>query len=255
MLATRPVRGLTVLGLAALLAAGCSGTSSGTKSAGTTGSAGPAPAAAHALAARMQHGLAGLRSAHVAADAGALGGRSSGEVSYSGGKASASQITLGSGADGSEVITVGSHSWARLPGTQNRSGKPWLRVSTTSPNQFVRALAGQLTISQAAASVPAVADVVATAAQVLDKGATPRGHHYALQVAPADSRGTTLGSLLADIGQPSVPIQLYLDGKNRPHVIEVGVKIGEQVSTITVTVTGYNAPVHISRPPADQIGS
>jgi hypothetical protein len=254
VLATRPVCGLAVLGVLALTASGCS--SSGTASpTSATGSAAPARAAARALASRMQHGLAGLRSAHVEADAGALGGRSTGNVTYAGGKASASDITLGTGSDAAEVITVGTKSWAKLPHGQNPSGKPWLPVSSNSSNQFVRGIAGQLTISQAAASVPAVADVAATATRVVDKGSTARGHHYALLVAPADSRGTTLGTLLADIGQPTVPIDVYLDRKDRPTTIDVTVKIGAQSSTITVTVSRYNAPVRILRPPADQIGS
>jgi hypothetical protein len=241
----------------ALLTAGCSssGGKSGTpttSAAASTGSASPTSnAAATALASKMRTGLADLTSAHIDVDAGELGGRSSGDVKYADGRATASHVTIGSGAQATDVVTIGGKTYAKLPPGRNTSGKPWVVVSPTSKNEFVRGLASSLNISNAAASLPAIADVVATASSVQDKG----GGHYALSVEPARSKGTTLGALLGDIGQESVPVDLYLDGTGRPTRIVISVKIGSSSFPVTINVSKFDAPVSISAPPADQISA
>jgi hypothetical protein len=243
-----------------LLIGGCS--SSGGR-AGSTSAAAPTSTSARpsagsaravALGATMRKGMTGLTSAHIVVDAGALGGKSVGDVRYADGAATASDVVVAVGGS-TELRTIGATTYAKPPAARNTSGKPWVIVSATSKNEFVRALDSQVTISKAAASLPAIAGVAATASSVQDKGTDGTGHHYALQIEPARSSGTTLGSLLADIGQKTVPVDLWLDGKGRPVLIRIAVKLGTQSFDVTIAVSKFNAPVKITPPPTDQIAA
>jgi hypothetical protein len=245
--------------LPVLLASGCS-SSAGNDSATSppsssalqsNASAAPGSAAATALAAKIRAGLSGLTSAHIAVDAGSLGGTSVGDISYAGGVAKASDIVADSGSGKSRIVTIGSTSYAMLPKGRNTTGKPWVTVTASSKNEFVRALASSLSLNKAAASLPAVADLVNTATSVQPKTAT----RYALMIDPSKSKGTTLGTLLADIGQKTVPVTIDLDDKARPVKIQIAVKLGSQSFKYTVDVSKFNAPVHISAPPADEIAT
>ena len=197
---------------------------------------------AAAVAEKIRSGLTGLTSAHIDVDAGVLGGTSSGDFSYADGTATASRIILGK----TEVVTVDGTSYAKLPSGQNTSGKPWVKVSQDSSNEFVRGLAGTLSVSKAAASLPAIADLAATATSVKADGNT-----YTLLIDPSKSSGSTLGALLGATGQATVPVQVTLDDKGRPARIRVDLKLG----AVGITISDVGAPVHISAPPADQVAS
>jgi hypothetical protein len=240
--------------LPALLVAGCS--SSG--GSGTPTSPRATPSVSHsltpgsaALAAKIRRGLDGLTSAHVVVNAGALGGTSVGDIRYADGKATASEIVVDSGTDTTRIITVGATSYAKLPASRNTTGKPWVKVSTASPNEFVRALASSLTLTAAASSLPALADLAGTATSVTKRGA----HRYALVIDPARSTGSTLGTLLGQIGQKAVPVKLVLDGKGRPTAVDMTVKLGSQTFVFTVRASRFNAPVKITPPPTGQVGA
>jgi hypothetical protein len=228
--------------LATLALAGCS--SSG-------GSHAPSPSSpaatvtATSVADKIRTGLTGLTSAHIDVDAGVLGGTSSGDFAYSDGTATASRMSLGSGANKTEVITIGPTSYAKLPAGRNTSGKPWVKVSQDSSNEFVRGLAA-LSVSKAAASLPAIADLAATATSVKADGNT-----YTLLIDPSKSSGSTLGARLGATGQATVPVQVTLDDKGRPVRIHVNLKLG----SVDITISDFDAPVHISAPPADQVAS
>lgn len=204
----------------------------------------------------MRVGLTGLRSAHVNVDAGVLGGKSGGDFSFANGKATASDITVDPGADATEIVTIGAASYAKLPKSRTTSNKPWVRVSETSKNEFVRALASRLTLNQAAASLPVLADIVATASSV--HSAAPSGaggaEHYSLIIDSAKSGGSTLGILLRDLGT-IVPIDVFLDSVGRPVRIHTSTKVGSTSFGFTVTAGKFNAPVHITAPAADQVSS
>jgi hypothetical protein len=221
----------------------------------------PSPSAravdVHALASRMRSGLAGLATAHIAVDAGPLGGSSSGDFRYADGTATASHIFLGSGDQRTEIVTVGSTSYAKLPQGENASGKPWLKVSGASSNQYVRGLSDALGVASAAGSIPAVADIVGSATSAHDKGATSvngvAAHAYSIDVVPAQAPSGPLGSLLQQLGQQTVPIQVALDQKNRPVRIAVDVRLGGLSTVVTITVSMFNEPLQITAPPADQV--
>jgi hypothetical protein len=242
--------------LAPLLAAGCS--SSGGSTAPTTtppSNSSASPAQAAQLAAKMRAGLAGITSAHLSVDGGVLIGTVTGDFSYANGTATASDISLVTGGQKSQIVTIGSTSYVQLPPAHITDGKPWAVVRSNSKNEFVREVASTLTLTKAASSLPAVADLVSTAVSVQDKGTTSTGHEYTVVIDPAKSGGTTLGTLLSDVGQQSVPIDLFLDGTGRPVRVVVAVKLGSQPFDITVDVSKFNAPVHVAAPPSDQVST
>lgn len=237
----------------ALSVAACS--SSGGKAASSTppppsSSASASSAQAGALANTIRKGMSGLTSAHIAVDAGTLGGKSVGDVKYANGQATASDVILEQ-AGRTRVVTVGDKTYAKLPGGQNTTGKPWVLVSPNSSNEFARGLAGQLTITKATSSLPAIADVVATATSVQNKG----GGRYSLQLDPSRAGGTTLGSLLSGLGEKTVPVELTLDSKGRPVLIQLSVKLGSQSFPVVIKVSRFDEPLTITAPPPDQVTS
>lgn len=253
MMRQRAVIAAAVLATAAAVA--CSSSSSASH---PTSSAVSRPADVHALAAKIRSGLTGLTSAHIAVDAGALGGSSSGDFEYANGTATASHVFLGSGQP-VEVITVDSASYVKLPASENTSGKPWLKVSRDSSNQYVRGTAGALSVASAAGSIPAVAGVVDSAASAEDNGtATVDGvptHRYLIDVVPAQAPEGPLGSLLRQLGQQTVPVQVDLDDRGRPVRITVEVRLGALTNQVTIAVSRFDVPVHIAAPPVSEIGS
>jgi len=241
----------SVLAATVLLMAGC------TSSGGTgASSAPPTSSASSKLAATvadtMRKGMATLSSAHLVIDAGGLGGKSVGDVKYSNGQATASRLTINAGGPAT-LVTIGDTTYGKLPPGRNTTGKPWVIVSADSNNEFVRALSSQVGLTKAATSLPAIADAVATASTITDKGTTAQGHSYALQLDPNKIADPNLGGALRDLGENPVPVTLLLDKSGRPTQIKILVNLGSSSFPILIDVSRFNAPVTITAPPADQV--
>jgi hypothetical protein len=235
----------------ALLVAACTSSGgSGTSSAPPTSSA--SSKLATTVADAMRKGMAAVTSAHLVIDTGSLGGKSVGDVKYSSGQATASQLTINAGGT-AHIVTVGDTTYAKLPPGRNTTGKPWVVVSNDSTNEFVRALSSQVSLVKAATSLPAVADAVGTATSITDKGTTSQGHDYALQLDPAKISDPNLGGALRDLGENPVPVTLVLDKSARPAQIKILVKLGTSSFPIVIDVSQFNAPLTITAPPADQV--
>jgi hypothetical protein len=247
----------TSLGAAVLVLAGC--TSSGGSAPSSAPPSSPSSSAAGGLAAQlagtMQSALRKITSAHLAMDGGVLLGSTEGNFSFANGSATASDIMVSQGGQRTRVLTVGTTSYAMLPAGQNTTGKPWVKVDANSKNEFVRAVAGTLGLVKAASSLTEVAGLVSTATSVQDKGSSARGHVYAVVLDPAKTSGTDLGALLGVAGPDPIPVTLVLDSSGRPVQVQVQVKLGSEPFKVTVDVTNYNAAVHITAPPANQVAS
>jgi hypothetical protein len=254
------MRRSSVLVLAGVaLLAGC--TSSGGSAPSTPAGASPSPssAAAAQLADKVQHGVAGLTSAHLQVLAGALGGNIAGDVNFADGHTTASDMTLDQGGGPVEVITVNGTSYAKLPTSQNTSGKPWVQVKTDSSNEFVRALAGTLTLTTAATSLGALTGLLGTAVtSVKHIGPEPlagvQADHYLVTVDPKKATGE-LASVLSVAGTKPLPVDLWIDSQGRPLQIKIAVPFGRSSLPLLVKVSKLNAPVHISAPPASQVST
>jgi hypothetical protein len=234
--------------------AGCSSSGGSSPSSAPTTTSTAANKQAQELAGKLRAGTSTLTSAHIKVDAGSIGGTSEGNVTFKDGAATASDITLNQ-AGSTRIVTVGDKSYAKLPGGRNTSGKPWVVVSNDTSNEFVRALVPQVSIIKAAVSVPAIADLVASATSVRDLGSSATGHHYALSLDMNRVKQTTLGAQLATLGTNPLPIDIYLDSKNRPAEVKISARLGAQSLPITITAGRFNAPVTITAPPANEVAS
>jgi hypothetical protein len=248
------VRRLLIVLLACVTAvAGCS-SSGGSSPSSSAAASTAANKQAQALAEKLRAGTSGLTSAHIKVDAGSLGGTSEGNVMFKDGAATASDLTLNQSGS-TRIVTVGDTSYAKLPGGRNTSGKPWVIVSNDTSNEFVRALVGQVAIIKAAVSVPAIADLVADATSARDLGASATGHHYAISLDMNRVKQSALGAQLATLGTDPLPVDLYLDPKNRPVEIKISARLGTQALPITITAGSFNVPVQITAPPANEVAS
>ncbi len=245
------IRLRALIAATALLVAGCTSSGGGGTSSAPPTSSGTSKLAA-TVANAMRKGLAAVTSAHLVIDAGSFGGKSVGDVKYSNGQATASQLTINAGG-AAQIVTVGDTTYAKLPAGRNTTGKPWVVVSNDSNNEFVRALSSQVSLVKAATSLPAIADAVGTATSISDKGAASKGHGYALQLDPAKITDADLGSALRDLGENPVPVTLVLDKSGRPTQIKILVKLGSTSFPIVIDVSNFNAPLMITAPPADQV--
>ncbi len=251
-------RWLAALAVAPLLIAGCSSDGKASpKTSAAPSSAGPAADAA-GLAASLRKGTADLTSAHLDADAGVLGGTVAGDFAMSGGKTTASDVTIDQGSGAIEIITVGDTSYAKLPAAHNTSGKPWVKVSADSTNEYVRGLAATTTITAAATDLAGVTGLVEKAAtSVQNKGSAKVGGvdttRYALTIDPTKAPPGPLAETIGLLGNDSIPIQLWLDSKDRPVKVVITVKLGSQSLDLIVGLSAFDEPVTITAPPADQV--
>jgi hypothetical protein len=252
-------RSLVVVLAAGVLLAGCTSSGGSAPSTPATESTSASSAAAAQLAGKVQQGVAGLRSAHLQVLAGALGGNIAGDVTFAKGETTASDVTIDQGNGPVEVITVKGTSYAKLPSSHNTSGKPWVQVKSDSSNEFVRALSGTLSLTGAATSLGALTGLLETAVtSVKDTGQENvtgvDAEHYGLMIDPKKATGE-LASVLSVAGSKPLPVDLWIDAQGRPVQIRIAVPFGQQSLPLLVKVSKFNAPVHISAPPASQVST
>ena len=231
-------------------------TSSTQGSGSSTGSGSAASSGAHALQASMHTALTSVTSTAVTIDAGGLIAATTGHITLDNGSATASDITIGTGADATRVITVGSTAYAKLPAGQNTTGKPYLKVSESSSNEFVRGLASDLQILQATYSLGDLVDLLASATGFTDNGATQlagaAAHEYSFDVV-GDAQGSNLQKQLASLASAPVPVQLWTNAQNLPVKVVLTVKIGGASLPVTATLGSFNALVTITAPPSSEV--
>jgi hypothetical protein len=258
-----------VLALSCLLAA-CSSSTSGKGSTGSSGAAGSSaapggkPSDAAGLGGLMQSAIAGITSAHISLDIDAAGQKVSGagDEKLSAGKLVAMDITeqLPGGAGSLQLIIVDGKTYAKLPPSLNKSGKPYVLVSPDSSNATVRALAGSLDSALSSASIGSVGAFITAAQTVKLIGSATVGSvkatHYSVVVdiakLPADLPGK---DALASSGLKTLPLDLYIDGQGRPVRVNEDFKVQGQEVASNVTVTNYNKPVTVTAPPAGEVST
>jgi hypothetical protein len=250
------VRHIALL-LAALAVAGC--TSSGKPAANSTSHQ---PITATQLAAMIEAAIAKVSSARFDLDVSiagqALTGSGSEQLEH--GKLVAVDVTEQLPQGAVHVILVNGKTYAKLPKSLNPTGKPYLTVTTSSSNPVIKTLAGSVNSALASASLGDISLFAKAAKSFRSDGpATVAGvsaTHYTIVVdlTKLPDSYSAKQSLLAG-GVTTLPLDLYVDQQGRPvEFAENFTTQGEPVKT-KLTITGYNAPVSITAPPADQIGS
>jgi hypothetical protein len=256
---------LTVVPLVAALAlAGCTSSSKSTPKKASSGSpaASTASPAAAALAAKLQAGLATAKTVHLAIST-KLAGQAitgSGVAQLDDGTITAGDVTeqLPSPFGAVRIIVSGGKTYAQLPAKLAKTGKPWVVVSANSSNAIVAGLGGVVATVIAVGSPESLIAFTRAAKSVKDLGAATIGGvattHYALVVdhslLPAD-----LASSVTSGKAATIPVDLYIDAQGRPVQVGGTFTIAGQTVTPTITLTGYNAPLTITAPPADQVGT
>lgn len=241
-----------------VLAAGCTSSKKPTTTSSSSRQGTVNSGAALALNRSMKTALSKLTSTAIDIEGGGLIAATTGHITLANGAATASDLTIGTGADASHVITVGSDAYAALPKGQNTSGKPYIKVSATSGNEFVRALDSILQILQAASSLGDLVDLLQTATNFTVKPHTTLGGapvaDYTFNVI-GDANGSTLQKQLAQLGTAPVPVELYVNGQNLPVKIVLTIAIGGTPLPITATLSNFNGAVTITAPSANQVAS
>ena len=240
---------------AALLPAALAGCSSSSSGAPTGRTVEPA-----ALAARLDTALTALTSAHLDIDAGALGGTSTADVQLAGGRSTATDVHLTQSGQHVEVVTVGGTSYAKIPPAANDSGKPWVAVDADSSNTIAESLATTVSVSDVTTSLSVVSGLVRSATDVREIGSDRAGGvdatRYTMKLNPQKGTGnSTLDGLLKTLGSSSIPVDLWLDGSDRPVKFTLHIALGSTALPVTVAISRFDAPLSITAPPASEVSS
>jgi hypothetical protein len=245
-------RRLLAAALLPAVMAGCSSSSSGA----ATGK-GVQPAA---LAARLDTALNSLTSAHLDIDAGALGGKSTADVQLAEGRSTATDVHLTQSGQQVEVVTVGGTGYAKIPAAANDSGKPWVTVDADSRNAIAESLATTVSVSDVTTSLSVVSGLVRSATDVRevgsDQAAGVDATRYTMKLNPQKGTGnSTLDGLLKTLGSSSIPVDLWLDGSDRPVKFTLHIALGSTALPVTVAISRFDAPLSITAPPASEVSS
>lgn len=215
-----------------------------------------------ALSARIKSAVAGLSSASIKVSinlsAEALTG--TGTEKLSAGNLSALDMTIDlAGAGKARVIVAGGKTYVQLPAALNPSGKPWLLVTSSSSNATVRQVAPLLDPLLSAVTPATFSQLVAAAKSIDVKGNAlvggVRTTHYLINVDVAKLPESFPGKAALAAGGATAPFDLYLDAKDQPLRATPHLSVQGQDVPIDVEYSHFNAPVSITAPPADRVGS
>ncbi|MCW2495673.1 hypothetical protein [Jatrophihabitans sp.] len=252
MIRRRLTAAAVVLPLLVTTACSSSGKPSGTSSSSRPSGSSSGVSGA-ALAAQLHTALNGLTSAKIGVDAGGLLASMTGQLQLVKGTATGSRIVIGTGKDTTTLITVDGKSYAKLPSGENTSGKPYVLVSANSSNEFVRAFSSTVEILDAASSLGGLADLVSSASGITDKGTSAGLHHITFSVTGDKTSSSPLKKVLGEFSTKPVPVDLYLDSKNRPTKVAFALSVAGSAITITVNLSDFNVPVMITAPAPNQV--
>lgn len=247
------IRVATTLIAAAVATAGCAQ--------GVDGTPPPSfPTTTKALGDRLQSAANSLHSAHLTmrVEAGATI-NANGDEQLSNGKASALDLTEQLPSFGTiEIVMVNQKTYARLPESQRTSGKPWVLVRPGSSNPVVSAMGQTLQASDQFTQVGALGTFVNSTKNLrfagIDTidGATVGHYHLTIDVdnLPDDFPEK---QTLETVGLHSLPIDAWVDTSGRSRKVTENLSVAGQKISVVVTLGNFDAPVHITAPPANEV--
>ncbi len=217
------------------------------------------PTTAAGLSARIVAASAAVTSAHLRVKLNLSGATASGagaeKLSNSTLQALDISLTL-PGAGDVRVVHADGSTYAKLPALLNPSGKPYVAVTPGSSNPTVELLAPYVGAALTAVSPGELGKLVAAAPSVHVVGketvANVATTHDTVKVDPAKLDSATRAEL--DLGGLQLPLDLWVAHDGKLVRVLLGLTVAGQQVPVDVTFTGYNAPVTITAPPADQIG-
>jgi hypothetical protein len=252
---------------AAIALSSCSTTTDGvgTAAGGTAATARPtaAPTDAASLGAALRSGAASISSAHVTTDI-TLAGQSvhgAGDETLAGGKATGIDLTESLPGLGTiRLILADGKLYLRLPASLNHTGKPWVLVRADSGDALVRTLASSLSSLEGPASLDSLTAFTASAKSVKLDGTETIGGvpaaHYSIVVDVTKLPDTGAGKqALEASGITTLPVELWIDAKNRPVRMSEHLNVQGQQADTEVALGRFDVPVHISAPAPDQVST
>ncbi len=273
MTARRIAAALAIVTLAATSACTSSGAGKNGKSASTAGKGNGIPVSKAptgtpvdpaTISARLKAGVASIRSAHVEVVIDAAGQKInvSGDEKLQGGQVQSVQVSSRSiaGSAPVQIIVVGGRTYAKLPKSVNKTGKPFVLVTKQSKNSTIRQLAASIDFSLGSVSLDRSAALVdaAKSASLIGKATisgTPTTR-YSVTVTTQKLADDFPGkALLISAGLTTLPVDLYLDSAGRPVQISQAVKLGGRAVSVKISASKYNQPITIAAPPASQVGT
>lgn len=265
-------RTAALFALTSVLALGaCTGSSGGGN--GSTGtphtpapsaaaSASGKPADAAAVAARIKASVLKLTSASFSVSFSGAGVSLSGSGSekLSQGRLVALKIaqSASTGTTGPEAVVIGGKTYAKLPTSYTKSTKPWVLLKTNSSNKLIQEFATRLNPALSSVDATNLSAVVAASQSFrsqgsqLANGVPATKYTFVLEVAKLP-KNLPVRAQLTQSKVTSVPIELYLDGQDRPVLITENFTLAGQAISLHATLSDFDKPVTITAPPASEV--
>jgi len=238
--------------LAASVLTGCARTVDGTASAPSV-----------ELAARLQHAMDAVTSAHMELRVETVGLLivASGDQRLDHAKTTAFALTehiLGLGEI--EVIDVSGELYVKLPGDINPTDKPWVHIRPDTTDPTLVPLTQALQQVQDSASLRQYALLARSASTFRDVGPSDANgiatELYSLSVLVGRLPQSMPGAaVLRAGGVRSLPVQLWVDDQSRVRRISESISFAGQQTSTRLDLSQFDVPVTITAPPADQIAT
>jgi LppX_LprAFG lipoprotein len=211
------------------------------------------------LAEQLAAGVSGVTSTHlsgkIASSTPGASGTIAADEKLSQGKVTAINLSEKIGGQSISLILIGTKAWAKLP--TSTGPKPWLKVTTSSTNPTIRAVAASLARTSSDTSLGSLVGFARAANNITKVGREKvdgvTTTHYTMTVATAKLPAAS-GKTLSTLGVKSIPTQMWIDDKGRPVRVSEKVTASGVSTTTTLDLTKYNASVTVTPPPAGQIG-
>jgi len=186
-----------------------------------------------------------------------------GDEKAAGGKLSAMRLNEQVGSSNVTILLVGGALYVKLPGTLNKSGKPWEKATAGSSNPVLKQLASTLSSIQQSASLDQYGSMAQAASSLKTIGTEQvngaAATHYSLMVDVSKVHGAAFTpaakAALAQARITKIPVDVWVDSRNRPVKMSEKFTIKGQIVSFTATISRYNQPVTITAPPASQVST
>lgn len=240
--------------------AAATGSSSSSSDSGSSSDAGDAAGSADELASQLADATSQATSVHLetTTDGGAASSTSTSDVKVGdGGKTEALSASSTTSGESFEFVFVDGVGYAKLPSSASSDpSKPWVKLTTSSKNPQVKAIATVLENVQSQSSITQYADLAKVAKDFKATGETEvdgvKAQGYSFTVAAKDlPTAEQFGDIVSQLGD--IPVTLAVDGEGRP--VETTQKITVQGQTIssTTTLSKWGEDVDISAPDPSQV--
>lgn len=247
-----------VLGAAAMVATGCSTTTTGTGS-------GPVFTQVSGLAAQMSNGVAQVKTARgtLHLTAGPVEQTSTFREAFSGGDVTALDDEVSTSVQGATTKLHVIYADQKLYVDRGHDGTPWVIATPDSSDRVVAALAASFkaTLSQSGAQyyttiMSAGHDLKVIGSDSVD--GVPSMHYHvtvdpraAVQKLPAEQAQQMQAAV--DAGVDAIPLDVWVDGRGRPVRLTDEVSANGQTAHVELRLNHFDQPVTIEAPAADQI--